>query len=184
MKPFAKVGKRRDLFLTRAQRKTLIDAAPGDLANLMRALLMTAVRPGELATATIKDFDPQQGTLKLNGKTGARSVTLSTEATRFFSEQAKNKIGNAPLLSRADGARWTKDWWKKLFRPAVKEAKLPNTVVLYSLRHAAISEMIAIGIDILTVARLAGTSVAMIDKHYGHLRHDLTREKLDAVAML
>jgi integrase len=55
---------------------------------------------------------------------------------------------------------------------------------MYSLRHTAISEMIANGMDSFVVARLAGTSTEMIDKHYGHLRHDKTRAKLDAVAIL
>lgn len=55
---------------------------------------------------------------------------------------------------------------------------------MYSLRHTAISEMIASGIDSFEVARMAGTSTEMIDKHYGHLRHDRMRAKLDAVAII
>ena len=55
---------------------------------------------------------------------------------------------------------------------------------MYTLRHVAISEMIAAGMDSFLVAKLAGTSTAMIDKHYGHLRHDQTRARLDAVAMV
>jgi site-specific recombinase XerD len=55
---------------------------------------------------------------------------------------------------------------------------------MYSLRHAAISEMIIAGVDVFSVARLTGTSSAMIDKHYGHLCGDRMRAKLDAVAML
>jgi hypothetical protein len=34
------------------------------------------------------------------------------------------------------------------------------------------------------VAMLAGTSTAMIDKHYGHLQHEQTRVMLDSVAMI
>jgi hypothetical protein len=56
--------------------------------------------------------------------------------------------------------------------------------VLYAVRHTAISELIAGGMDTFIVARLAGTSTAMIDKHYGHLRHAQNRARLDAVAML
>lgn len=55
---------------------------------------------------------------------------------------------------------------------------------MYTLRHVAISEMIAGGVDTFLVAKLAGTSTAMIDKHYGHLRHEQTRARLDAVAMM
>ncbi|MDK2576081.1 hypothetical protein QO025_24450, partial [Burkholderia pseudomallei] len=61
---------------------------------------------------------------------------------------------------------------------------LTTTVVMYSLRHTAISEMIASGIDSFEVARMAGTSTEMIDKHYGHLQHDRMRAKLDAIAIV
>ena len=37
--------------------------------------------------------------------------------------------------------------------------------------------------NMFLVAKLAGTSTAMIDKHYGFLRHTQTRASLDAVAM-
>jgi hypothetical protein len=37
------------------------------------------------------------------------------------------------------------------------------------------------GMDSVFVAKLSGTSVAMIEKHYGHLWHTETRKKLDAV---
>jgi hypothetical protein len=52
------------------------------------------------------------------------------------------------------------------------------------VRHTAISELIAGGMDTFIVARLAGTSTGMIDKHYGHLRHEQTRVRLDAVALM
>lgn len=66
----------------------------------------------------------------------------------------------------------------------MRAAKLPDDVVFYTLRHTGISEMIAGGVDTFVVAALAGTSTAMIDQHYGHLRHDQTRARLDAVSMV
>jgi site-specific recombinase XerD len=67
---------------------------------------------------------------------------------------------------------------------AVKAAKLPGDAVLYSIRHAAISEMLSAGLDPLSVARLAGTSVEMISKHYGHLVQDHVRKQLAQVRVL
>ncbi|WP_175920759.1 tyrosine-type recombinase/integrase [Burkholderia pyrrocinia] len=181
---FKSVGRRRDAFLPPHQRKALVDACPEDLQQLVKAMLLTGARPGELANANVQHFDRDQGTLALEGKTGYRVVTLSSAAVEFFAQCAKDKIGNAPLLANAFGQRWNKDLWKKPFRSAATEAKLPSTAVLYSLRHTAISEMIAAGMDSFVVAKLAGTSTAMIDEHYGHLRHDKTRARLDAVAMI
>ncbi len=181
--PFPRAGRRRTGDLTPKDRAALLAHCEPDLAALVRALLLTAVRPGEIASCDVADFDAAQGTLALSGKTGSRVVTLSTAAVEFFKEQAKSKLPSAPLLADAYGNRWNKDSWKKRFRNTVRAAGLPDSVVMYTLRHVGISELIAGGVDVFLVAKLAGTSTAMIDKHYGHLRHAQTRASLDAVAM-
>lgn len=182
--PFHGVGQRRKAILDANQRKALFAACPSDLARLARGLLMTAVRCGELAAANVADFDKEQGTISLSGKTGKRTVAVSSAAIALFTECSKDRIANAPLFARADGERWNKDMWKKVLREAVTAAKLPDDVVMYTLRHTAISEMILAGMDSFIVATLAGTSVAMIEKHYGHLRTKETRRMLDAVHLL
>lgn len=182
--PFPKAGKRRTGDLSTEDRTALLAQCDAPLATLMKALLLTAVRPGELANANVADFNRDQGTLTLTGKTGTRTVTLSTAAVEFFKTQTKDKLPSAPLLTDAFGNRWNKDAWKKRFKDAVKAAGLPDGVVMYTLRHVAISNMIAGGVDSFLVAKLAGTSTAMIDKHYGHLRHAQTRARLDAVGTM
>lgn len=186
---FPKVGRRREHFLTLEDRRRLLAACQDDIRQLVTAMLLTGARPGELAEARASDFDGKQGTLALHhrkgqGKDGRRVCTLSTEAVQFFTQAGKGKIGQAYLLTRANGKPWSRDYWKDPFKEAALAAGLPDDVVLYSVRHSAISELIAGGMDSHVVARLAGTSTDMIDKHYGHLRHDKTRAKLDAVQML
>ncbi len=182
---FAKVSaRRRDAFLNMEQRKALLDACPDDLALFVKAALLTGARPGELANLNAGDFDKQLCALTLTGKTGRRQVAVSTAAAVFFAEAVKGKVPAAPMLTTGYGQRWNKDSWKKIFKDAVDTAGLPETVVMYSLRHTAISEMILAGMDSFIVAKLAGTSVAMIEKNYGHLRHDVVTSKLDRVAML
>jgi integrase len=182
--PFRGVGQRRKAVLDTTQRKTLLDACPHDLRRLASGLLLTGVRCGELAAANVADFDKANGTITLDGKTGKRTVAVSTAAIAFFTECSKGRVANAPLLMREDGERWNKDMWKKVFRQAVTDAGLPDDVVIYTLRHTGISEMILGGMDSFVVATLAGTSVAMIEKHYGHLRTKETRRMLDAVTMI
>jgi len=182
---FPKVGARRpDAFLGMEQRKALLAACPDDLALFVKAALLTGARPGELATLNAGDLDKRLGALTLTGKTGRRTVAISTAAVAFFTEASKGKLPAAPMLSTAYGQRWDKDAWKKVFKSAVEAAKLPDAVVMYSLRHTAISEMILAGMDSFIVAKLTGTSVAMIEANYGHLRHDVVTTKLDRVAML
>ena len=185
VRAFAKVAaRRRDAFLSMEQRKALLDACPADLAEFIKAALLTGARPGELASLNAGDFDKNLGALTLTGKTGTRQVAISTAATAFFSEVSRDKLPAAPMLATAYGQRWNKDSWKKLFKNAVAAATLPDAIVMYSLRHTAISEMILAGIDSFIVATLTGTSVAMIEKNYGHLKHSVVTAKLDRVAML
>ena len=181
---FPNAGRRRERFLSPEERGAMIGACEPDLAALATVLLLTGARPGEIAGCNVGDFDRNRGTLALSGKTGRRVVTLSTSATVFLEQQAANKLPGAPLLADGYGNRWNKDAWKKRIKGAALAAGLPGDVVLYTLRHVAISEMIAGGVDTFLVAKLAGTSTAMIDKHYGHLRHEQTRARLDAVAMM
>lgn len=183
VRPFEKVGRRRERLLNAQERRRLIEKAPPALANLCRAILLTAARPGELSAADVADLDRKQGTLTLQGKTNRRTVSLSTAAAKFLVEITRNRLPTAPLLPRGDGARYDRFTWRDEFRQAAEDAGLPEDVVLYSLRHAAISEMLIGGVNPSTVAKLAGTSTAMIDRHYGHLIHDHTRAKLDAVNM-
>ena len=53
----------------------------------------------------------------------------------------------------------------------------------YQLRHTFATEALAAGISIFELARIMGTSVAMIDRTYGHLACDsdqAIRHRLDA----
>jgi integrase len=179
------VGKRRDRFLDLKERRALLANCDGDdLRALITILLLTGARPGEIANANVGDVNHRHGTLTITGKVGTRTVTLSTQALTFLAPHVKDKLPSAPLLTDAYGTRWNKDAWKKRFKNAVRAASLPEDVVLYAVRHTAISELIAGGMDTFVVAKLAGTSTMMIDKYYGHLRHNQNRARLDAVSML
>jgi integrase len=178
---FRGVARRRETYLTDSEVNALLTACPEDLRVLVEGLFLTALRPGELAAVAVADFNREHGTLNIRtSKTGARLVTLSSAAVEFFALQAKGKLPTAPLVARQDGSYWNKDAWKKIFKAAAIQIRKPE-LVIYSLRHTAISRLIGGGVDSFLIARLAGTSVAMIEKHYGHLRHDETRQKLDAV---
>jgi len=176
--------RRRDAFLSRDQRRALLDACPADLAALVRAALLTGFRPGELAALNVGDVVSSTGTVRVRGKTGAREVVVSAQAHAHFKECSKDKLPAAPLLTRADGARWGKDSWKVAFDIARTAAQLPAAVVLYSCRHTAISEMLMSGMDSLSVARLTGTSTAMIESNYGHLQASHLQAQLNAVSVL
>lgn len=176
---FVGVDARREGVLSRKQREDLIAHCRDDFRPFIQALLLTGARPGEVARVVAADIDMVHGTLGLTGKTGRRTVTLSTKAKHFF--ESERKAGNGFVFVNSWGNPWTKDTWKEQFRAAADLASLPSNFVVYHLRHTAISEMLIAGLSPGVVAQLAGTSIEMIYKYYGHLLHDHTRELLDRV---
>lgn len=181
---FGGTSKGRVGFLSKEERRRLLDNAPDYLKPMIIGLLLTMARPGELARAKVSDFDSKAGTLRLDGKTGQRTIPLSSQALTFFKKQSESKLPSAPLINSESGGHLNKDAWKRPFRAAARASDLPDDIVMYSLRHAAISEAMSSGIGAFTVAKIAGTSTKMIDDNYGHLQHESTKTLLDGIQII
>ncbi|GLC92235.1 phage-related integrase [Cupriavidus sp. TA19] len=180
---FADTHARRTLFLSPEQRRALLAAAGEEIRPFVRGLLLSAFRPGELARLTVADFDAAAGLCNLRwSKTGPRTVVLPPDAVRLFREQCKGKLPAAPIFARADGSGWQDaNFWNPRVKAAGKAAGLPDTFCAYVLRHTAISALLEGGAGVLLVARLAGTSLDQINKHYGHLSDRVAREQLGRI---
>lgn len=185
LRPFKGADKRRELYLDRAERKRLIKATGDEAQPFIKALCLLPLRPGALAGLKVRDFDKRTRTLTIGrDKNGnPRQITVPHAFADFFAAQVKNKLPAAPIFSRGGGEAWNKDAWKYPVKDAVKTAGLPGAVSAYTLRHSVITDLIRARLPILTVAQLSGTSVAMVEKHYGHLVRDDAEEALAALAL-
>lgn len=171
LRPYKGADQRRRIYLDREDRRSLLKALNGVSEPFFRALCYVPLRPKAMADLNANDFDPKTRTLRIGtDKNGMpREIALPHEISDFFASQIRMKLPHAPIFSRENGKRWNKDAWKYPIKEAVKETGLPIGVSAYTLRHSAIIDLIRGGLPILTVAQMSGTSVAMIEKHYGHL---------------
>lgn len=185
LRPINNADRRRELYLDRSQRLKFIEKAPPDLAALLRGLCQLPLRPGALAKLTVGNFDKRLKVLKIGqDKAGKdRSIKLPDVTATFFEEACRGKLPSAPLLARADGKAWNKDAWKGPVKETVLSAALPEGTTAYTLRHSVISDLVHDGLDLLTVAQISGTSVAMIERHYGHLRSEVAASALAKLAL-
>lgn len=181
------------VMLTPEQRTALIAAVGSFAADFLRGLEFTGARPGELAAATVADFDGSS--LKLShrkgrsGKLRARYVTLSSEGVRFFRSQARRKLPATPIFTEDGVQLWRRHQWARAVnsgvlahnRKARGKLRIPPEASAYSFRHSRISELLQVyGIDPLTVAQQTGTSLAMIEKAYFRFIPSAMQEKLEA----
>lgn len=157
--------------LTKAQVKSLLKAAGEPLRTILKALAETGARPSELIRATAADCDPDGTAIRLaRGKQGRRIIFFPKASRAAIAKLRKRSTG--PLFTQPNGEAWSEYWLYALARKARKKAKLPEWATCYALRHTWITERLRQRkpvIPIATVARMAGTSVTLIDKVYGHL---------------
>lgn len=184
VKPARGATQRREIYLEPSQRRAFMEAAEGSERDLIECVALTGCRPGDPAACLREDYDARTGTVRFKTKNHDRRVPLSPPAKALFDRLAKSKLAKAPLFTREGGVAWTAKAWSAPVRAAAEAAKLPAGVTLYTLRHCWITDAIVGGMDLLTVAKLAGTSLAMIEKHYGHLVDGAARERLAAIQMM
>jgi integrase len=174
-----------------------IDAIVAEL-NLTHGVLVeflvgSGVRPEEAFGADWADVDLKggiltvrrafaKGVLKRYAKTvrsrrrvplRARTVAALERLPRRSGIVFPNTAGHRIDINNFRHRGWT---------PALAAAGITHRRI-YDLRHTYATWCLAAGIDIFTLARRMGTSVAMIDRTYGHLAagaDDYERDLLDA----
>lgn len=158
----------------------------------------TGLRPGELIALERKDVHRDEGVvlvervvsdgeLRPYGKTdrSRRRVPLSDRALMAL-DRLPPRLETRLLFPAPEGGHL--DWHNfagREFRPAVKASGLDRNVRPYDLRHTFASNALAARLTTFELARVMGTSVAMIDARYGHLvrgSEDAMRERLNTHA--
>ncbi len=177
-------GSRKD-YLNSEQVKKLLDTTEVYFHDLLKAAVLTGARYGELCRLKAGDLDKANGLLNIPyGKTGSRTFPLTKNTKDFFSNMAKDKLPDAPLLTKDGANSWRTSNQTRLMREAVKAAGLPESIVFYTLRHSFIADLIDKNMNVFDIAKITGTSIDMIEKHYGKLFKDRVVEVLEKTSLV
>jgi len=152
----------------------------------------TGLRPSELFGLEQHDLDRELGVVYVrrafaNGRIKNSKTRLSTRAVpqQAKAVEALDRLSasdNPILFPNARGGRVDfRIFGRKHWRPAQSKAGIDPVRGLYDLRHTYATFALRAGVPVFAVSRFMGTSIAMIDRHYGHLAND-SREH--AVALL
>lgn len=185
LKPIPNANGRRTLYLDLAERRKLVENASAEAEPFVRALCLLPLRPGALAALTAGDFDKRTEELTIGkDKTGKpRRIQVPADAAKLLAAQAKDKLPTAPLFMRSNGKPWDKNTWKLPIAAAVRAAGLPADATAYTLRHSTITDLVSLGLPLLTIAQISGTSAEMIERHYGHLASNAALKALGELAL-
>jgi integrase len=132
----------------------------------------TGLRPSEWAALERRHVDRDRRVLTVDGtKTSGsrREVPLTTRALDAL-ERVPARL-DSPLIFPAErgGPINLDNWRRRTWAPAVNAAGIPTPARIYDLRATFASRALAAGVAPFELARLMGTSVRMIETHYGAL---------------
>ncbi|NNF58590.1 MAG: site-specific integrase [Rhodothermaceae bacterium] len=145
----------------------------GWLRDWIQFGLGTGLRPGEQAALRWSDVRLDEGTVRVRGtKTegSAHPVPVAGEALETLRRRAMALAdeGNGLVFTGAGGGAVEMRYLSKRLQKLAASADIAKNVTAYSLRHSYGTKMAAAGVPLLDLARIMGTSVAMIERHYGH----------------
>jgi hypothetical protein len=61
------------------------------------------------------------------------------------------------------------NWRRRVWTPAIESAAIRKPARIYALRSTFASDALAAGVTVFELARIMGTSIEMIENHYGAL---------------
>jgi integrase len=132
----------------------------------------TGLRPEESTLVERRDVDRTRRILTVRGtKTSGswREVPLSGRALAAL-ERVPARLDTPYLFPAPAGGQlnlnnFRRRWW----RPAVEASGIATPARIYDLRSTFASNALAAGVTVFELAKLMGTSVKMIEEHYGTL---------------
>jgi integrase len=144
----------------------------------------TGLRPGEWLALEQRDIDREaevvyvRRTLR-NGrikspKTNASVRAVPLQAIALVALDALPPNMDCPLLFPSAGGNYfdLHNFRNRNWKPAQKAAGITPRRRVYDLRHTFATFALRAGISTFDLSRYMGTSLAMIDRHYGHLARD------------
>jgi integrase len=167
----------REVYITPEQWAKVL-AAVDDSDPFREVLLFlkaTGCRPGEATIAECRHIDRERKVIvlgvnewKCGGKTGKKRVIYLNDESLALVERAYVRAGQDGLLFRnRKGQAFSIGWIGKKCQSLGK--KLGFRFFAYAIRHTWITDKLKQGIDVCTVAKLAGTSAEMVQEVYCQL---------------
>ncbi len=158
----------------------------------------TGLRPSELFALEWGDVDRVAGVVQIrrayaNGRVKQTKTRLSRRAVPLQAiaaaalDQLRPREDGPLLFPNARGGYLDfRNFNRRHWKPVQKTVGIEPLRDLYDLRHTYATFALRAGVPVFALSRFMGTSIAMIDLHYGHLAVDSYQHAvslLDALAL-
>jgi len=150
---------------------------------IIAAMADTGMRPGELCNLFVGDFNEQECSLHLDGKTGGRLVPvtpLTARAIHTYLQECGDPPAQAPLFCQESGKPLIREDLNCIFWRIKRKLGLQK-LYPYQLRHTFATEFLRNGGNMEALRRMLGHAGLNLIQRYAHLNFsDLMQAQLQA----
>jgi len=184
IKKIRKPQRKAPRFLTKEEIGNLLTKCSPSLVNIVKMLLNTGMRWGELQNLEWEDVDWNENVLHIrikedwSPKGGERKVPMNDVVSNIL-RNIQSRSGWVFTTKTGSQVRQQGTW--SAFKLACQRAGIDNAT-LHSLRHSFASHLVMAGVDLATVSKLLGHKDISTTMIYSHLSPDHLRgavEKLE-----
>jgi integrase len=157
-------------------------------ADILRFLHGTGCRPSEAYHVEARYYHradrcvvypgqpgPEDYVWKNSRRTGKDRVIFLTEDLAQMVESLIGRHPEGPIFRTRRETRWTNEAMSVNLRWYAKKLGIAPAPTAYGFRHSYATDWLLNGGSIKVLADLLGTSVGMIERHYGHIMVDKDR---------
>ena len=170
----------------RAYSRDEVEAIGAELSPMYAPLPVfaaaTGLRPEEWQALERRDIDRDAGIVNVRrtvssgevvdlAKTRAsrRQVPLSARAAGALAALPARLDTTLVFSAKGGGLLNLDNFRRREWSPAIEASGVPTPARIYDLRSTFASDALAAGVGVHALARIMGTSIAMIERHYGTL---------------
>ncbi len=170
------VPKRTPAFLTLKDAERLLESIKENwFRDLVIFAINTGMRRGELMSLRWQDVDVEVGAARITNtadfttKSGEqRIVSLNEAAISVLNRRQRSEITDR-IFTDNHGNALSPDTVSHKFKRTIRQAGLPETLHLHSLRHSFASILVGSGTSLFAVSQLLGHSSTKTSEIYSHL---------------
>jgi len=172
--PSPRVELKEPSYLTEEETKRLIQAVDnqGNARDkiIIRILVETGIRLGELANLNTGDINIECKTIKVHRKGNKQqTIPINAKLCSLLGSFIKNKEPNEPLIMSSFKKRMTNRRLGLLVKDYLKRAGIAKNVSCHSIRHAFCTRLLEKGADLKTIQTLAGHASIEATSRYLHI---------------
>lgn len=162
---------REEIWLTQLEVATVLATAQGRLKDFLTLLYYTGARRGSIERLTRFQVDLRAGRINLSSPKETDLQRTSNKRRPVLPIFPEIRPTVERLMLENVGSEWLFGDARDMYRPFVNhltELGLAAKAFPHVMRHSRATHLLQEGVDIYTVARLLGDTVATVERVYGH----------------